>query len=176
MKSRTTCLRPLRTPRAARRPAAGFTLIEINIVLLVMTIGLLGVLGLSPVGLRQGGLAVSDTVQALFADHVMGILDSQAAGLTNWSDWQQFNTKMLVGATLDNRPLVQGQEVTLRDYRGVKGQVIRYRLEFTSVDHPVDFAGSLRRATLRVLDREHGSIENGPLFCTDFVFMGPPPP
>ena len=76
----TSALWPL---PAARR--AGFTLMEVNIALLIMAVGLMGLLSLFPVGLRQGDAATSDTTEAAFADLVLNAMRANAQMVTNWS-------------------------------------------------------------------------------------------
>jgi prepilin-type N-terminal cleavage/methylation domain-containing protein len=166
-------------PRAKR---TGFSLIEINIVLLVIGIGLVALLGLFPVGLRQAGLATSDSASSMFADQVLSALHAQSSTITNWTDWKNFKVSVLQGAkiggtaiqAIDN-PANETEYVKLDDYLGVKGSTIRYQLVFASVTEPLNFGGRLMRATIRVSDRDQGNITQFPLYCTDFVFMGPAP-
>jgi prepilin-type N-terminal cleavage/methylation domain-containing protein len=161
---------------------AGFSLIEINIVLLVIGVGLVALLGLFPVGLRQAGLATSDTASSMFADQVLSALHGQSSTLTNWTDWKNFNTSVLtdlsIGGTavqaVDNAD-DENSFVTLNNYLGVKGSTIRYQLVITPVAVPLDFGGRLMRAAIRVSDRDQGNITQFPIYCTDFVFMGPAP-
>ena len=168
----TTHHSPLTTRRAA------FSLIEINIVLLVIGVGLIALLGLFPVGLRQAGLATADTAQATFADQVLSILHGKASTITNWPDWVKFEDSVLKdarigGTAIKTTPDANG--LTIANYLSVPGNTIRYQLNFAPVVEPLNFGGRLMRASIRAIDRDLGSLTNSPLYCTDFVFMGPPP-
>jgi type II secretory pathway pseudopilin PulG len=161
---------------------AGFSLIEINLVLLVIGIGLVALLGLFPVGLRQASLATSDTAASMFADQVLSALHGQSSTLTNWTDWKNFKTSVLTGLSIGGTAVQafdyatnENSFVTLNNYLGVKGSTIRYQLVFASVAEPLDFGGRLMRAAIRVSDRDQGNITQFPIYCTDFVFMGSVP-
>jgi type II secretory pathway pseudopilin PulG len=157
-----------------RGSRAGFTLIEINLVLLLVGIGLVALLGLFPVGLRQASLATGDTVQAVFADQVLNTLQAQASTITNWTEWANFQASVLKDAKIGSHALKANQDVKLSDYL-VAGATIRYRLTFQSVTVPLDFGGRLKRAAIQVSERDAGSLSNATVYCTDFVFQGPPP-
>ncbi len=161
---------------------AGFSLIEINIVLLVIGIGLVALLGLFPVGLRQAGLATSDTATSMFADQVLSALHGQASTITNWTKWVSFKTSVLEGVSVDGTAIKaidnaddENSFFELNKYLGVEGSTIRYQLVFASVAEPLAFGGRLMRAAIRVSDRDQGNITQFPIYCTDFVFMGSVP-
>ena len=156
----------------------GFSLIEINLVLLIVGVALVALLGLFPVGLRQASLATGDTVQALFADQVLDTLQAQASTITNWVEWAAFQASVLKDAKVGNHSLQVGNNpkegVKITDYL-VKGATIRYRLTFQPVTIPLDFGGRLVRAAIQVSDRAEGDLSRQTVYCTDFVFQGPPP-
>ena len=158
----------------------GFSLIEINLVLLIIGVGLVALLGLFPVGLRQAGLATADTVQAVFADQVLSTLQAEASTITNWTDWVAFEASVLKKAKVAGHTLKANQEVKLPGYLGVEESTVRYRLTFESVTLPEPmnsrgFGGRLRRAAIQVSERADGDLAKETVYCTDFVFMGPPP-
>ena len=159
---------------AGAEARGGFSLIEINLVLLIIGVGLVALLGLFPVGLRQAGLATADTVQAVFADQVLSTLQAQASLITNWTDWVAFEASVLQNAKVAGHTLKANQEVKIDDYL-VKKNTVRYRLTFASVAGPPDFGGRLRRAAIQVSERADGDLAKETVYCTDFVFMGPPP-
>ena len=159
-----------------------FTLIEINITLLVLSVGMLGILGLFPVGLRQGSIAIDDTNQALFVDHVFGLLRSEAAAITDWDEWTKLLTRVNANVYVDKNNRIRAFGIsdkerdkergdTINDYL-VKGNVIRYRLTLYPVTEPIDFEKKLWRASIRVLNRELGELDMSPAYTTDFVFTG----
>ncbi len=160
-----------RLPHPARR-RGGFTLIEITIVLLIVGVALVGLMGLFPVGLRQATFATSDTAQAIFADQVFNMLHANASTITNWSTWKnQFPATILKNTEINGQNLQADVKKAIDDYLGTDA-VITYRLSLQSVEKPVPFGGYLKRAYLRVTDREDSNIDNSPLYSTDFVFMG----
>lgn len=66
----------------------GFSLIEVNMAIFVMAIGVLSVAALYPLGLRENMNAVEDMAESTFAD---GLLN-QAVGIASgrnikWSEW-----------------------------------------------------------------------------------------
>ena len=60
MKRKTDNAGTAETASARRGARVGFSLIEVNLVLLIVGVGLVALLGLFPVGLRQAGLATGD--------------------------------------------------------------------------------------------------------------------
>ena len=153
----------------------GFSLIEINLVLLIIGVGLVALLGLFPVGLRQAGLATADTVQAVFADQVLSTLQAQSTLITNWTDWVTFEASVLKDAKVAGSTLKANQEVKLAGYLGVEEFTVRYRLTFAAVAGPPEFGGRLQRAAIQVSERADGDLAKETVYCTDFVFQGPPP-
>lgn len=149
----------------------GFTLVEINLVLLLVGIGLVSLLGLFPVGLRQAGLATGDTVQAMFADRVLNTLQARASEITDWAEWSAFGASVLDGVSIDGKPIQAVDKIS--NYLGVEGNTIRYQLEFRQVFKDDK---RLMRAIIRVSEREMGDLSKSPAYCTDFFFMGPPVP
>lgn len=174
MKRKTDNADTAETAAGRRGARAGFSLIEVNLVLLIVGIGLVALLGLFPVGLRQASLATGDTVQAIFADQVLNTLQAQASTITNWTEWAAFGTSVLKDAKVGSHALKANQEVKLSDYL-VDGATIRYRLVFKPVTAPLDFGGRLVRAAIQVSDRAEGDLSKATVYCTDLVFMGPPP-
>jgi len=155
----------------------GFSLIEINLVLLIIGVGLVALLGLFPVGLRQAGLATADTVQAVFADQVLSTLQAQASTITNWTAWapvDTFRVSVLKDAKVGTHAVTANKEVQIDNYL-VPNNTIRYRLTFQSVAVPMDFGGRLMRAAIQVSERAEGDLSKATVYCTDFVFQGPPP-
>ena len=64
------------SPRAGH--AAGFSLIEVNLAILVIGLGLLVVFALFPAGLREGENALTDTHTALFAETLLNGIRAKA--------------------------------------------------------------------------------------------------
>ncbi len=183
---------------AGRGGTRGFTLVEVNLALLVIGVGLLALFGLFPVGLRQANLAAADSVQAIFADQVFNQLHANAATITNFNIWMDrepilgksvkkdlWLEAMLAGTDVDGkgREIKAGSTEEIANYQG-KGRYVTYRLVLhdgldsgQSVNFPVDHEGRLKRAYIRVSDRrkDETNITNATVYCTDFVFMGEVP-
>ncbi len=71
-------------PRGAR--PRGFSLIEVNMAILVVAGGLLALFALFPAGLRMSSSAQADTRHALFARDALSVLKANAAHLS-LADW-----------------------------------------------------------------------------------------
>lgn len=103
----------------------GFSLVEVNMAILVIALGMLVLFGLFPTGLREGENALVNTHTALFADAVFNGLRSESMQM-NWEDWTSWmgsgvNAEIPGGAGWVS---VQGQRVD--------GGVV------TSVKYPTD--------------------------------------
>jgi uncharacterized protein (TIGR02598 family) len=69
---------------------AGFTLIEIALALLVVSIGIMAVLGLFPAGLDANRRAIEETRAAIFADDVMNSYRAASRRIP-WQELAGFN-------------------------------------------------------------------------------------
>jgi len=67
---------------------AGFSLMEVNMAVFVMAIGILSMVALFPLGLRESTQGQADITQAMFGDYLLNQAVA-AASLTNfpWSQW-----------------------------------------------------------------------------------------
>ena len=170
----------------------GFTLIEVCLVMMIFGVAVTSLMALFPVSLRQGNMAVSDSVVTTFADYVMNALAANAAGdeMKDWSKWNQENNFVkAIGANIyidtgggpkngQLLKLVQGgnrYEDSIDGYLGIEKSFIKYRLDFAPVTKPVDFDKRLYRATLRVTDNKTADISSGSVFITYFTYMGEVP-
>ncbi len=73
----------------------GFSLIEVNMAVLVVGIGILVLFGIFPSGLREGENGIIDTHCALFAETVLEGLRGEAhnnSNLLDWDKWKNINT------------------------------------------------------------------------------------
>jgi len=175
------------------RPCAAFTLMEVNVALALVAIGLLGLLSLCSVGLRQSKQATSDTSQAAFVNSVFNGLHANAisSAMTNynvsWANSNQFlygsggtpgsphqggilyNVAMPPDA---NSPLQilcggPGQTNTINNFP-VGGRTIVYTLSINPVAGPTWY-----RATMQVSDNPYMDLSKSPdIFVTDFIYMG----
>lgn len=173
-------MNPIAPRNGPMSSSAAFSLIEVNMALLVVGVGLAALLGLFPAALREGGLASADTSQAMFADQILNMLHANASTTTNWTDWNNPSfTMFLEGATpsaSDNVsvpdynnnpvPITQGRHI-ISDYL-TQGTYIEYELhlEYPTANH------NIVRAWLRVGDRKSSDILKNPIYMTEFIFMG----
>ena len=67
---------------------AGFSLMEVNMAVFVMAVGIMSLVGLFPLGLRESYQGKADLQQAMFADYALNQLVA-ALSQTNlyWSEW-----------------------------------------------------------------------------------------
>ncbi|MFZ4395995.1 MAG: type IV pilus modification PilV family protein [Kiritimatiellia bacterium] len=181
------------TMRARR---AGFTLMEVNMALLIMAIGLLGLFSLFPVGMRQSAAASSDSTQAAFADLVLNAMRANAQMVTNWSGpngWAALTNGVNLGVAGSSSPAAPGQKVlvptvaaplptgvqvigdgaahkigdALGDGYLVKGQYIEYKLLLEFDSNPL-----ILKASIKVSTRRFTNVDLSPTYATSFVYMG----
>lgn len=70
----------------------GFSLMEVNMAVLLIAIGLLTLFALFPAGLRESNAGIADTQEAMFADAILSRLEGAAQTVTNWSAWDDEDT------------------------------------------------------------------------------------
>jgi len=151
---------------------------EVNIALLMVAVGLMGLLSLFPVGLRQSTLAASDTAQAAFVDQVFNAMRANASTVTNWDAWANHFTDNVLpssgslavqvpvnGSTTPSVTIMgDGQEHEIKDYL-IPGNYIKYCIVIG------DLSGRIRQAQMQVTDRPQTTTTNSPVYVTDFVYM-----
>ncbi len=133
----------------------GFTLIEVCLVMLIFGVAVSSLMALFPVSLRQGTLAVSDSVVSAFGDSVMNSLAGVASTMQKEEDWNywkdeaKFKKAIVKGVNVDtsgnpkgNQPVKVGVEESVTDYLGLakksdnskSGRInIRYKLDIEVV-------------------------------------------
>lgn len=71
-----------------RRKQNGFSLIEVNIAIFVMAVGVLGMVALYPLGLRESAQGQADLKQSMFADYLLNQVVALASQTNiTWSEW-----------------------------------------------------------------------------------------
>lgn len=173
---------------AKRRLRAGFTLMEVNIALLVMAVGLVGLLSLFPVGLRQGDTATSDTTESAFADLVLNGMHANAQMVTNWNDWLTLTdgNLLILGSPTATAPNVQPITVptvinphlpialgtskigdAVSDGYLIPGQYLQYSLTVVRGQSPM-----IVTAAIQITNRRYTDVTLAPVYATSFVYMG----
>jgi type II secretory pathway pseudopilin PulG len=103
---------------------SGFSLIEVNMAVLVIGLGLLVLFGLFPAGLKEGENGAVDTQCALFAESVLEGLRGEAHNkpeLLDWNIWENINS-FAANLTLSS-PAVQGDATTIQTALQVRGPI-----------------------------------------------------
>ena len=166
---------------------------EVNIALLIMAVGLLGVFSLFPLGLRQSDAATSDTTQAAFADQVLNAMRANASLVTNWTGvdgWTRLTTApigMYLGVN-GNLPTPPGNQRKLSvplssgGTQDILCDGIEHEIEgYLLPDHYIKYVLHLQDdpnttlikiAWIQVTDRRYTSVGNTPVYATSFVYMG----
>ena len=164
--------------RSQPAPKAGFTLMEVNIALLIMAVGLMGLLALFPVGLRQGDSATSDTTEAAFADLVLNAMRANAQMVTNWTDWTALTNSVNLGVAgtapatggqivyADGTTMIHASRTNIDNYLGT-GQHIEYVLTVANGSSAL-----IKTASIQITNRRYTDLSTAPMYATSFVFMG----
>ena len=79
---------------------SGFSLIEVNMAVFVLAIGVLSMAVLYPLGLRESIQSQADLKQSMFADYMLNVAVSAACSTNvNWSEWSSWaGTYNMVGS------------------------------------------------------------------------------
>jgi prepilin-type N-terminal cleavage/methylation domain-containing protein len=150
--------------RSSRHRRSGFSLIEVTLALLVVGVGLVALLGLFPVGLRESGLATADTSQSIFANGVLNAIHANAGEITTWANWSATNT---FTAGISN--VTAGAVQTIVDAYGIPGNIIRYKLDIGFV---AGYSNIIRYAAIRVSENRFSNIDRNPIYYTEFRYEG----
>ncbi len=150
-----------------------FSLIEVNLAILLLAVGLFGLLSLFPLGLQESKQNVSDTYEAMFADHIFNSFQGKASLVTNWSEWTD-NPAFKSMLEEDLYPLEpHGWEKT-EVGRGVNfpedaaDNWIRYEVIITSSTDE-----RRKQCRVRVARGQLGGFEDGvEEYLTEMTFMG----
>lgn len=170
---------------------AGFTLAEVNMVMLIFGIAITALMSLFPVGLRQGSQATSDTIQCTFAEYVLNSIQANASEITDWSVWadeKTFRKEVIKGIKLDGKNLECHTGHDAKDKNGyseidkyLTGSsspegFIRYRLDIRRPISPSrDLKNRLYQITVWATDNRNGYPTDAPAYVTDVVYLGVTP-
>ena len=106
----------------------GFTLIEINLAIFMVAMGMLTLFSLFPAGLKQIETAHESTQEALFGDYVLSTLRADAMMLTA-EEWLA-----IAPATF---PDFVFNSITPEEFPAASGLYMRYRLQLDPISDDV---------------------------------------
>jgi prepilin-type N-terminal cleavage/methylation domain-containing protein len=156
----------------------GFSLMEVNIAIALISVGLLAIFSLFPLGLRESNLSVSDNHEAMFANHVLSCMEANAMQISNWGNWSNFDTfkGLLVNGvypvssgawTTSDRNTKARIDMGDGGTAGVKfpesdkssGKLIRYELKILNIDAtPANSGQNMYLLQLRVMSGRYGEF------------------
>jgi type II secretory pathway pseudopilin PulG len=170
------CRHPAGQGNNRPRCCSAFTLVEVNIALLLIAFALFALISLFPVGLRQSDQSHSDTVQAAFADQVLTALRANAAAVTNWTVWadtNQLTSAVLSGVLIGGQPiLADGNPHPIPNYL-VSNGYISYSLHIqASPSAPPPSPVRMYLAWIQITDRQNTDLTKSPVYATGFSYLG----
>jgi len=150
-----------------------FSLIEVSLAVLLIGIGLLSLFSLFPLALKESDLAIVETQEAMFADHILSGIEANAQAITDflvWTNPASFFSDVRSGIyPLDLRGLevlVDGVEFP-RTPLGT-GRVLRYRLAIT----PSGSRGGGKSVKLEVRSGKYDDFAEARVYSTRLVYLG----
>jgi type IV pilus modification protein PilV len=151
------------------RYAAGFSLVEVCLALLVVGLGLLAIIGLFPGGLRSSENAEADTYVSLSAEAIMGGIRANASTISDWTVWNtdgQFTNAVLAGLGVGQTGLGTPTPAAYTN----SGGYVRYRLDVLVTNAAL--SRCWRGVTLQLCYGQYGSFSRYDTFSTELYFRG----
>ena len=156
---------------------AGFSLMEVNMAIFVMAIGILSVVALFPLGLRESTQGQADITQAMFADYLLNQAVA-AASLTNfwWSEWSALpnvaksDSSGITQTTLNNLPTFMKTRIkTFLDWPQE-----RYRIICCLVPGASDKIMGIMVQSTELKGEKVLDYTNNPVYYAEALFQGDP--
>lgn len=166
--------------RRSFHKCGGFSLIEVALALLVVSVGLVAVIGMFPSGLDSGRKANEDTQTAIFADYVLNTIRACAAN-TNylWSDFADGSKTLQIpiaapgmwDSSMPNRTIYPGdvkKNITFlsSEDKNIEEFSINYSLFISDIA-----SNRMKRVKLEIWPGMAGSTNNYRVYFTD-IFRG----
>lgn len=145
----------------------GFSLIEVNLAILLIAVGLLALFSLFPLGLKEGERGLADTQEAMFADTVLSAMEGNALSMTNWADWKdlvRFRAEVKKGITVVG---ISADDVLQENV--IFPEESRYKLRYKL---KIEGNGPHKTAMLYVMHGDYGDFKLASVFYTEFVYTG----
>lgn len=159
----------------------GFSLIEINLAIFVVAVGMFTLFSLFPAGMRQIEDATEETYEAFFADYVLNTLRSNAAWLTadQWDELTDFEDGIMQGCPIQSGDAIQGP-ITFPDASQWDDPDDAYSMRYVLTISAVSGGQDLYQAQLWCRTGEYGTQNLGEFkgdasfFATRFFYSGMP--
>lgn len=182
---RDTSPRPLRKVPETIRTAArsGFSLMEVNMAVFIMAIGIMGMVALFPLGLREGIQGRADLKQAMFADHALNQLVATLSQ-TNmaWSDWVDLDHTVYPRSIPGQRKLATfptevSKHLDLLGRWRVGGEAMKpeyYLVTFDLVPGASSRLLGIGVCSTEVAETDYSRYTNNVLYYAEVLFQGDP--
>lgn len=152
---------------SGKRQKGGFSLIEVTLALMVLSVAVMTLFSLYPGGLEQGIKAEADSYAAFFAQEVFaGLKDAARA------DWENLENAEIQAAAADMWDDNDELLVTINEFVAtnvfansyepdVVNYALRYKLEIITTNN-------VKAVWLRIWDGEFGSLDAPRSYYTEF--------
>ncbi|MFC1462346.1 hypothetical protein ACFLQU_01960 [Verrucomicrobiota bacterium] len=156
-----------KTNQEARARKSGFSLMEVCLALMIMSVGIATIFGLFPGWVKEIDFSVADAHAGLFAEYVLSGMQANAAAIDDWAVWSD-DTAFQDAVLLDLGVFpTAGNSTDTIEYPAGSGHDLKYVLELGTVDS----ATGLRSVLFGVSYGERGWEPN--LFHSEFFFNNP---
>lgn len=156
---------------------AGFSLVEVALAMLVVSVGLMGVFSLFPVGSEANRKAIQETQIGLFAEYVLNGFRYQAeqeswSSVANNSSFQ-ISPLASTYAWESPTPIMAGHDVKVAVYK-VKANSAIEEMSFRYTLHVYDVAGKndVKALVLTVWHGQFGVLKDPSVFYTEVYNYG----
>ena len=163
-----------------RHSSSGFSLMEVNMAVFVVAIGVLSMVVLYPLGLRESTQGQADLKQAMFADDVLNRAVA-AASQTNitWTEWttkvpNKYNFKNKINSSVPD--FINNEMETLKsDYPQLKRDT-HYKIACCLLPGASDkIMGIMVQSTdLFKTISSYSQFTNNPIYYAEVMFQGDP--
>lgn len=131
--------------KRAKAACAGFSLIEVNMAVFVMAVGILSMVALYPLGLRESIQGKEDLMEAVFADNLLNQAVAIASSRTlKWSDWNDKNDNPYVPYPNNSSSAAKKLEFTAEDSFNDLPSFIRSKMKMPDLVPDNSDAGGIR--------------------------------
>lgn len=148
---------------------AGFSLMEVNMAVFVLSVGILSMIVLYPLGLRESMQGQADIKQSMFADYML----NQAVGIASqtnitWTQWHSVD-----GLAPGNWPSFIQNEMDKPSWTDAPQLGDRYEVSCALVPGMSDrVMGIMIQST--DMTKNYDNYTNNPIYYAEVMFQGDP--